>query len=232
MTKKHTLGIDIGNTSIKTALFSDEGVSEVSRWDDIKQVLDAHPETNFVVSSVGKGEKFPAFWLNTSTPIPLALDYDTPDTLGMDRLAAAVGAWSLFPDQNILVIDAGTCVTYDLVTSDGSYRGGVISPGLEMRLKAMHHFTAGLPDLSVESVGEIEVGKSTKDCMQLGASVGLKNEIEGFLQTFNKKHTDLQVVTTGGLLPSFDSDIKKPIFASSKIVLIGLHAIWKFNEGN
>ncbi len=232
MTQKQIVGIDIGNTSIKTALFSEEGVGEISRWDTLEEVFSVYTHADFVVSSVGRAEKFPAFWLSASTPIPLVLDYDTPETLGMDRLAAAVGAWSLFPDQNILIIDAGTCVTYDLVTSEGIYRGGVISPGLEMRLKAMHHFTAGLPELKLENVTNLEVGKSTKACMQLGASEGLKYEIEGFLQTFNKKHSDLQVVTTGGLLPSFDSDIKKPIFASSKIVLIGLHAIWKFNEGN
>lgn len=233
MTKQKVLGIDIGNTSIKTAPFYEQSIGDIKHWNRLEDVLNENPETYFVVASVGKVERIDgSLWLDHTTPIPILVDYDTPETLGADRLAAAVGAWTLFPTQDSLVIDAGTCIKYDLITADGVYRGGIISPGLEMRLKAMHHFTAGLPNLEVEDVSNLEIGKSTKDCMRLGASVGLKNEIEGFLASFNKKHPDLQVVATGGLLPSFESGTKKPIFASSKIVLTGLHAIWKFNEGN
>ena len=232
MTNRRIRGVDVGNTSIKSAEFLQDGLGELKRWSHFEQLEKHYDQAFFVVVSVGKdeiglGDK----WiLNREAQLPLKIEYDTPETLGLDRLAAAVGAWSTFPDTDLLVIDGGSCITYDLITKDGIYRGGVISPGLEMRYRAMHDFTGKLPLLSHQTV-EIDLpGKTTEECMRLGAEQGMRFEIEGFLETFNKKLSELQVVTTGGLLPSFDSRLKNPIFASSKIVLDGLRAIWKLNE--
>ena len=132
--------------------------------------------------------------------------------------------------MDVLVIDQGSCITYDLITGKGVFEGGIISPGLDMRLKAMHEFTANLPLLSANDHSSSLIGKSTKECMKIGAIDGLRNEILGFLASFNKKYSDLQIVVTGGDKSNFDSTFKNPIFASSKIVLEGLYAIWKFNS--
>ena len=237
MSNPKTVGVDIGNTSIKTAEFFDSDIGEIKKWTNLSLVENAYPEALFVVSSVGmrtaevRSLLKSSLILDTNTALPILLNYQTPDTLGSDRLAAAVGAWRLFPERNILVVDAGTCVTYDLVTSDGVFQGGMISPGLEMRLKAMHQFTNGLPIVKIsEEFSEELVGQSTSACILAGARHGLKHEIEGILESFNKKHDRLQVVATGGLSLGFESTANTRIFANSKIVLSGLHAIWKFNE--
>lgn len=232
MAKQQVIGVDIGNTSIKTAEFFTDDIGEIRRWESENEILEEFDDAFFVVVSVRKNAPdFPNSWqLSHESKLPIRLNYDTPETLGLDRIASAVGARSLFPKTNLLIIDGGSCVTYDLVTENGVFEGGVISPGMDLRYRAMHEFTGRLPRLIHSKNGINLPGKTTEECMRAGVELGLKNEIEGFLQTFNKKLPDLQVVTTGGLLPSFDSSIKKPIFASSKIVLGGLYAIWKFNE--
>lgn len=240
MSNQKTIGVDIGNSAIKTAEFLSGELHEVRRWESLDEVTKEYPNAYFIVSSVGASEKEITTILKRSlivTPnigLPISLNYDTPETLGSDRIAAAVGAWDLFPDTNLLVVDAGTCVTYDIVTADGLYQGGMISPGLDMRLKAMHTFTNALPLADISSVEpNIDlIGKSTIEGLSLGASKGLDFEIEGVLNFFNKKYDRLQVVITGGLSFDFESIPKARIFASSKIVLGGLHAIWKFNEAN
>jgi type III pantothenate kinase len=232
--QRKVIGVDIGNTAVKTAEFFSEGISEVTRWSSIDEMLDQLSNALFVVSVVGyKHDKLNSYFeITSASELPIKLNYETPETLGADRIAAAVGAWVRFPNRNILVIDGGTCITYDIVTSDGFFQGGIISPGLETRFKAMNTFTAGLPllkpsDLNAEKL----VGKSTSECMRIGAQMGLNFEINAILASFNKKYDGLQVVMTGGLLPGFESKLKAPIFANSKIVLEGMHAIWKINEG-
>lgn len=233
MANQKVLGVDAGNTVIKVAVFQSDSIGEVQRFESWEEIHQSFPEHLLVISSVRslEGLEGDHMVLGSSTPIPMQLNYETPETLGPDRLAAAIGTWAFFPGKNILIIDGGTCITYDLVTKDGVFQGGIISPGLEMRYKAMHSFTHGLPGFSPDLLEHPVPGKSTEACMRIGAEEGLKNEIEGFLERFNKKYPDLQVVITGGSLPHFDSKTKKHIFASSKIVLSGLHAIWKFNEG-
>lgn len=236
MSNRKIVGVDIGNTSVKAAEFTQDAVGEVLRFDTALAVRQHFGEALYVVCSVADqdlAEKFgDCLVVNNQTPLPLAVDYATPHTLGADRLAGAVGAWQLFPGKNLLVIDAGTCITYDIVTADGTFRGGIISPGLEMRYRAMHAFTKGLPLLSVDAKFDRPdlVGKSTEECMRIGARHGLQFEFEAFLKSFNKKYDQLQIVMTGGLAEGFESTVDLPIFASSKIVLAGLHAIWKLNE--
>ena len=234
MDRRKVIGVDIGNTAIKTAEFLPNGIGEVQRWDSIDKMLQNNKDVDLVVSSVGaRNLSFkPYLEVSSQTKLPIRLNYDTPETLGSDRIAAAVGAWIRFPESNLLIIDGGTCITYDIVTSDGYFQGGIISPGLNTRYRAMNTFTSGLPLLEPSELkGDHLEGKSTEECMKIGAQMGLNFEINGILESFNKKYDRLQVVMTGGLLPSFESKLKAPIFASSKIVLEGLHAIWKTNEG-
>jgi len=230
------VGLDVGNSAIKSAEFLDDDIGEVTFWHSFAELKKQYPQAKFFVCSVGMAAKailreLPGSrFFTTQTPTPLLLNYQTPETLGPDRLAAGVGGWVEFPNKNLLIIDGGTCITYDVVTNEGVFEGGIISPGISLRLKSMHTFTDALPDLS-PTKNYPYIGKTTAECMQAGAQQGLVYEIEGFLNFFNKKYEDLQVIVTGGFVPSFESSTKAPIFASSKIVLMGLHAIWKMNEG-
>lgn len=238
MSNQRVIGIDIGNSAIKTAEFFASEIGETTRWKDLDTIASRFTNARFVISSVGISneeitEKLKnSLMLDAQTPLPISLNYDTPKTLGSDRIAAAVGAWKLFPQTNILIVDSGTCMTYDLVTSAGVFQGGMISPGFDMRLQAMHQFTHSLPLLdSVGYSGTSDiVGKSTKECIWQGAKKGLCFEIEGVLEFFAKKYDHLQVIMTGGSVSNFESITKACTFAGSKIVLSGLHAIWKFNE--
>ena len=238
MINQKTIGVDIGNSAIKTAEFLANELSEVRKWQTLDEVAKEYLRSYFVVSSVTASQEDinaklkNCLVVTANIGLPLSLNYDTPETLGSDRIAAAVGAWDLFPDTNLLIIDAGTCVTYDLVTADGVYQGGMISPGLDIRLHAMHKFTNGLPLVYSESITSKTdlVGKSTTEGLALGATKGLEFEIQGVLESFNKKYDHLQVVITGGSRLNFESIPKAHIFADSKIVLCGLQAIWKFNE--
>jgi type III pantothenate kinase len=232
-----TIGLDIGNSSIKSAIFFEDDIGEPEHWEKLEDIIQHYGNVQYFACSVGmKKSKIQhtipgVVILDRDMKLPLKIDYDSPETLGLDRIAAAVGAWSLFPKQNLLIIDGGTCITYDIVTEHGHYLGGIIAPGWRMRLKAMHHFTENLPNLE-PFVPEESIGKTTESCMQIGAYAGVQYEIEQYFEFFNKKFKPLQVVVTGGQLPSFESSIKAHIFASSKIVLMGLHAIWKLNEAS
>ncbi|MCC5930300.1 MAG: type III pantothenate kinase [Cyclobacteriaceae bacterium] len=167
--------------------------------------------------------------LSTDMPLPVVIDYKTPTTLGKDRIAAAAGAAALYKDSNVLIIDAGTCITYDLLEEGKVYRGGAIAPGLNMRLKAMHHFTHSLPE--VELAEEVTIpAKSTATCLQAGATVGLCFEIEGMIQHYTALYPDLITLMCGGDTFFFESKIKASIFAIPDLVLIGLNSILNYNE--
>jgi len=167
--------------------------------------------------------------LTTGTPLPIRLKYTTPETLGKDRVAAAVGAFHLFPKENCLVVDAGTCLTLDVVSAEGEFLGGNISPGIEMRLKAMHHFTAKLPLVEkVETLGDW-LGDSTKNAMLNGAELGALLEVEGFIGWCQVKFPSLRVVLTGGDADFFVKHTKTKIFAHQNLVLIGLNQILQHN---
>jgi type III pantothenate kinase len=234
------IGLDIGNTTIKAAQFTSSEVGEVSRWPDLMAVYAEFGDARYVVCSVGQKKAEvqrmlgDVLFVDASTPLPIRLDYLTPETLGADRIVGAVGAHALFPDRNLLLIDIGTCITYDLVNSDGVFRGGVISPGPEMRFRAMHQFTDGLPDLSSEwqTVEEIVPGNTTRTCMVAGVKTAIALEMQGFYDLFSQNTPGLYVILTGGLSHPFESTLNAPIFANSKIVLTGLHTIWKLNEGS
>ena len=238
------LSIDLGNTYAKTGLFEADKLIE-TRWkltypELIRYVQPIHPQ-RVIVSSVSYSEEQlraefvditkDIYLLKSTTPVPLTKLYDTPDTLGADRVAAAIGAKVLYPDKNCVVIDMGTCITYDLVDSADNFHGGIISPGVRMRFKAMNTFTKRLPLLEPEGIPNL-IGKSTKHAMQSGVMNGILSEINGFLEEYSKVLTNINVIFCGGDATYFANRIKNPNFVIPELVLIGLNRILEYNVKN
>lgn len=174
--------------------------------------------------------RFPMLWLNSQTPLPIINLYETPETLGYDRIAAVVGAHEQFPDKNILVIDAGTCITYEFIDSKGQYHGGNISPGLQMRFNALHQFTGHLPQIEA-SGRKLPMGRDTETAIRGGVLKGIEYEISGYVTTMKHKYSELLVFLTGGDDFSFDTNVKSIIFADRFLVLKGLNRILNYNNG-
>ena len=173
---------------------------------------------------------FPLLRFSADTPVPITNRYRTPETLGRDRLAAVIGASSLKPGKDLLIIDAGTCITYEVIDARGNYWGGNIAPGMQMRLRALHEFTARLP--LVEAEGEVPgMGYSTETAIRSGVLRGMKYEIEGYIKSMRSKFPHLLVFLTGGDNISFDTNIKNSIFSDKYIVPRGLNKILDYNEG-
>ena len=239
------LVLDLGNTYGKIAVCEQKKVVEVAGYDKITSREISYFNVRYsdlkgaIVSSVVNYSRElidylgmlyeTCIELNHSTPIPLQNKYATPDTLGYDRIAAAVGAYTICPGKNVLVIDAGTAITYDIVTSKGEFIGGNISPGLEMRFKSLHKYTNRLPYLErPEKVPDL-VGSSTREAIQSGVVNGLLFEIKGFIADISKLYPRLQVVLTGGDAKYFVGKLKNSIFVDPNLNLIGLNRILEHN---
>lgn len=235
--------IDIGNTSVKTALVGEGRVLEMFRGGlsspEVADLSSRPGISSGICSSVrdltADEERFirslgyDVLRLSAGVKLPFKLNYSTPDTLGPDRIAAVAGAWKRFPNRNILVIDAGTAITYDLVTSSGIYMGGNISPGREMRFRSLHEFTGKLP--LVKADGDIpSIGYSTETAIRSGVMTGIRNEMEGYVRRFSAEHESLLVFLTGGDADLFEIPIKNRIFADGFLVLEGLDFICGLNE--
>lgn len=228
--------VDIGNTVVKSVEVVDGLMGETRVWEMPSQIDERYDKKiPFMICSTRESEELvfkdrSVSVLSHVTPMPIELDYKTPKTLGPDRIAAAVGAMDLFPDQNSLILDLGTCMTVDLVTEKGVFQGGIISPGLKMRMRAMAHFTSKLPDIS-EFWQEIEndvFGKTTNECLVSGSYQGMLHEIRGIIAAFETNFTSINVILSGGDAHFFESKVKAHIFAGSKIVQKGLYRIWKY----
>jgi type III pantothenate kinase len=166
----------------------------------------------------------PLLWFNSTADTPLDIAYRTPGTLGSDRLAAAVGAWDIQPGKNLLVIDAGSAITIDFVSRDGTYHGGNIAPGIKMRLKALHQFTGRLP--MVEKEGDTPTfGYDTETAIRSGVLKGIAHEIDGYIEETRSKYGDIFVFLTGGDENSLKNMIKSRIFADKYLVARGLNRI-------
>ncbi|SDC71087.1 type III pantothenate kinase [Algoriphagus faecimaris] len=231
--------IDIGNTRIKTAVFESGTLLEEWAYEQLAdaELLWASLEFDQVlISSVRYSEKelrqrlaFDFLFLNHQTRIPIANAYATPQSLGLDRIAAAIGAWELSGQREVLAIDLGSCVTYELVDDNQTYRGGAISPGLRMRARAMHEFTANLPLVKVDEAPQNFTGDSTQTCMKSGIWYGIQLEILGQIQYYQKKYPEIKVFVCGGDAQSFDSLAKDHIFVVPNLVLYGLNCILNHN---
>ncbi len=166
--------------------------------------------------------------MDQKTPLPIRNLYRTPETLGKDRIAAVVGGNVLFPDRNILVIDAGTAITYDFINNNQEYIGGNISPGLSMRFQALHQFTNRLPLLKKEEDLEL-LGENTDKAIIRGVQNGIVFEMNNYIESLSVKNGSLITILTGGDSNFFDNKLKYPIFVESDLVLTGLNKILKYN---
>jgi len=235
--------IDAGNTRIKFAIFKNsklihnESVSVENLVDKAIELIKKFGCNNAIISSVGSVKKSQIVKLRTkinlveldfTTKIPFINNYSTPKTLGVDRIALVSSAISKFPKQNVLIIDAGTCITYDFIDSKGSYFGGAISPGLNMRYKALNTFTDKLPLLEPEYTSKL-IGSSTELSIHSGIINGIISEIDSFVNQYRKKNKDLTVVLTGGDANFLANRLKNGIFANPFFLLEGLNTILIYN---
>ena len=230
------LVVDYGNSSAKVAIFNHLDLIEkhtFSELNELRSFLQQSSAENLIVSSVTTEAKKVTEWavnakqkfiLSHTLPLPIRILYKTPHTLGVDRIAGACGALQLFPASCSLVIDAGTCITYDFIDASGNYHGGGISPGLMMRFKAVHTFTARLPLIQPTENPEL-IGNSTESSIQSGVIYGLAAEIDGIIGRYRSQYPDLKVILCGGDARFFENKLKDSIFASPDLVLIGLNSV-------
>ena len=237
------LAIDIGNTVAKLALFDNGELVEVlsssnHSLDCLAMLCQKYPVERAVMESVIKVSRtirrqlakieVPVLELTYRTPVPINNRYRTPETLGMDRLAAVVGANSLMPGKDILVIDAGTAVTYEFIDADANYWGGNISPGIYTRFKALNACCDKLPLIDKEG-DDIDMGYDTETAIRAGVIKGMQYEMMGYIELMRKKYPNLLVFLTGGDRFSFDDSLKSIIFADRFLVLKGLNTILEYN---
>ena len=261
--------IDQGNSRTKVALFDEQGSIVKSFMykqftsEDVERLFSLYSLQDSIISSVvniepslvnvlhRKSRQFILF--DHQTPIPIQNDYETPNTLGQDRLAAAVGGAKLFPDENVLIIDigsaitfdvvtkdntyiggnidAGSAITYDVMTADGHYLGGNIAPGIKMRFKSLHQLTKKLPMMEVEENSLLPLfGKNTRDAMAAGVIRGVAFEVKGYVASLAKQGRKLQVYLTGGNAPFILNHVQSPMVYEKHLVLIGLNAILHYNN--
>ncbi|MEL1252795.1 type III pantothenate kinase [Flavobacterium sp. DGU38] len=241
------LTIDVGNTRIKAAVF--EGDSVLGKFvfeknqleKKIKNILEKFQNcSDLVVASVGNVEKqsFLTFekqlnihFLTHENAFPFVNKYATPKTLGIDRMVLAAGAVLQFPKQNRLVIDAGTCVTYDFIDESDHYLGGAISPGLQLRYETLHNFTAKLPLLELE-VPESYIGNSTAQSIHSGIVNGFVYEIDGFIDEYRRNFSNFIIILTGGDTDFLAKRLKNTIFANSNFLLESLNQIFQYKIDN
>lgn len=234
------VAIDFGNTFIKAGLFDGEELKDrvVFRdQEELKTFLQNFSGEALIISSVSGDPEVVASWakgfekvfiVSAKLPIPITNQYATPETLGVDRLAAVCGAASLYPGKACLVIDAGTCLKFELLDENAVYHGGAISPGVTMRFRAMNAFTARLP-LVDPIIDPPLIGDSTTTCMQSGVINGMVAEIQGIVARYKERFPDLHVILTGGDAHFFENKLKGSIFAGPELVLRGLNSILLHN---
>jgi type III pantothenate kinase len=235
--------IDIGNTRVKAALFDRDELKHSFVFSTIKDILssDLFNKNNIqqcivgtVVNDIeqavlGLNKKVPTHLFTSETKTPVINLYKSAATLGSDRLAAVIGAAFLFPDKDILVIDAGTCIKYNFINRKKEFIGGAISPGIDMRFKALNNYTSKLPLLTANEDYNKLIGENTAESILSGVMNGAIAEANGFIEAYENKFQDLTIVVTGGNINFFVNQLKKPIFANPNLVLIGLNKILDFN---
>jgi type III pantothenate kinase len=236
--------IDFGNTQKKIAVFKNDILIELKTFKKISldhlicftkkyKYIDS-----VIISSVVDypdsfdeylRKKFFLIKFNSKIPVPVFNKYKSPDTLGNDRLAAVVGANHLFPNKNVLVIDAGTCIKYDFINSKNEYLGGSISPGISMRFKALHTFTDKLPLINMQEHEKL-IGQNTKESILSGVLNGTISETDKIIEQYKKSFSSLKIIISGGDNIFLEKRLKNSTFANPNIVLIGLNKILEFNH--
>jgi len=237
------LTIDIGNSRVKTAVFQEHKMlfSDSHLLKDLKKgvlnILDKHSITHAIISSVGNLKEYnfkflsdlvELHFLTEKTKVQFINNYKTPSSLGVDRIALVSASVNQFPNTDVLVFDVGSCITYDFVNSKKEYFGGAISPGIEMRYRALNSFTANLPKL-VATPKIPAFGDTTKNAIHFGVLHGVICEIEGVIDLFKAKNKKLTIVLTGGDTIFLAKNIKSTIFANPNFLLEGLNSILMYN---
>jgi type III pantothenate kinase len=241
------LAVDVGNTRIKAAVFEDDIIREFFVFDKkelrkkIEKILKKNKFiTYLVVSSVGNIEKnmfldfsdtIKVHFVTHEDPFPFLNKYKTPQTLGIDRMVLAAGATLKYPNQNRLVIDAGTCITYDFIDQNDNYQGGAIAPGLRLRYESLHAYTAKLPLLTL-GAPEHFIGKSTSESIHSGVVNGFVYEIDGFIDEYKAQCSNFIIILTGGDAEFLAKRLKNTIFANSNFLLDSLNQTLQYKIKN
>lgn len=244
------LVIDIGNSFTKIAIFENDGLLKVEQYQqtsiqDVESFLSSYTIDQAITASVKKekeawqlllDERFGVVYFNSSLAAGINNHYKTPDTLGADRLAAVIGANSLYPGNANIVIGGGTCITYDCIDAGANYFGGSISPGLKMRYKAVNYYTAALPLVEADKDFTGTYGYDTVTAIKSGVQNGVKYELQGFIENYIKTQKEYNIILSGGDSIFFETLLKNSIFApyvkiEPYLVLKGLNAaIQKHND--
>ena len=242
--KKSHMIIDIGNTRLKVALYVGNQLDGVLTFSNrahkqVAELIENAEAEHGIISNVTNlpqpltemfHENLNILNFDGSTPVPIKSDYETPDTLGTDRIANAVGAHKTYPGKNVLIIDFGTCIKYDILSANGTFKGGAISPGVQMRFKSMYQMTGKLPRIKEwEESEEYWPGLATRSSMVSGVIQGIHAEILRYIDISNEHYNNLTVIATGGDFAFFDKAFKNIIFANPYLTLQGLHEILLYN---
>jgi len=239
------LVLDFGNTLIKAAFFEKSTLLKESVFKSTGELINSawlkEQYKNVIISSVTQQHPEVQKHLKPNanllifdhkTPIPLKNLYLTPLTLGSDRILSSIGSFVLYPNQNVLTIDAGTCIKYNFVNQNNEFLGGAISPGIPMRLKAMHNFTSALPLIEPEEKFSSLIGNDTKSSLLSGAQLGAVAEVDGTINLYKSIYPNLQVVLCGGDSLYLSEQLKNPFFANQNNLLLGLNTVLHFNFEN
>ncbi|WP_248723974.1 type III pantothenate kinase [Seonamhaeicola sp. ML3] len=237
--------IDVGNTRVKLAVYNGSHLeerlttSQDNLFEQICMLVERYKSiTGAIMSSVGGfddkviskiTELVNLMILNSKTKLPFENKYKTPSTLGVDRIALVSASVNQFPNDDVLIIDAGTCVTYDFINSSNEYIGGAISPGLSTRYRSLNNLTANLPLLDLKLPENI-TGNSTNESIHSGVVNGLVKEIDGVITEYKIKYPHLTVILTGGDANFLSKQLKSSIFANSNFLLEGLNFLLQFNS--
>ena len=241
--QQFNLIIDIGNTRVKAGLFEQNELKNSFVFETTGTLLASdlfkkHLIKQCIVASVVDKmdsfimllkEKTKTLVFTSDTPTPLINLYQSAHSLGSDRLAAAVGGNFLFPGKNVLIIDAGTCIKYNFVSSNNEFVGGAISPGLQMRFKALNTFTSRLPLLDKDENFDTLIGTTTNESILSGVETGIIAETEGLMEKYKQLYPDINIVFTGGDINFFEKRLKSRIFTDSFLILKGLNRILEHN---
>ncbi len=241
------LAVDVGNTRVKAAVFEENVILKTYIFESeiflsqIEIILKKFPKIeHLVMASVGKldenllqplSEMVETVIVSRDFQFPFQNLYETPQTLGIDRLVLASGATLLFANQNRLVIDAGTCITYDFVNNQNQYLGGAISPGIKLRYKSMNDYTAKLPLLETQNPKNF-IGKTTAESMHSGVINGVIGEIEGFINRYQTDFSNFTIILTGGDAEFLAKRLKNTIFANSNFLLESLNILFQYKIKN
>ncbi|MBM3917400.1 MAG: type III pantothenate kinase [Sphingomonadales bacterium] len=230
--------LDAGNSQIKLALAQDGVIQQVERFDSAKFNIQKRERNIPIACSSVINEKLlqdvrahftQVFEISTLIDLPFDMAYNSPETLGIDRLCNAAAMSQIHLGKPRLAIDLGTCIKFDFLDADGFYHGGSIGPGLQMRSKAMAHFTAKLPEIKAQPT-DILIGKNTKECLEIGSYFGWQKEIEGIWEAYRSRFPNLATFLTGGDAPHFDLGQKNGIFVHENLTLEGILALYLTND--